>query len=155
MRPRLLVRRVGPAFVAAAIAASSLASSAAATGPGAVRAAPSVTVACAPTTTQTCPFRIKFKPHAFTAQVHTSLTVTGERWFVVHAKANQTMIVIIEGAGPTRGSVYDPHGAQNGQPGGRVFDQVLTLTGDYKIRVTEDTMAQGWTGRVDVIVVIY
>ena len=155
MRPRLLVRRLGPALAAAAIAASSLASQAAASPAIPVVAAAPAAGPCAPVTTEACPFRIKFKPHAYSAQVHSGLTMTSERWFVVHAQANQVMIVIVAGVGPTRGSVYDPLGRQNGQPGGRVFDHSLTLTGDYKIRVTEDSMTEAWAGRVDVIVLIY
>ncbi len=155
MRPRPFVRRAGLAAAVAAIVATAAMPAAASTLRPATPVRPAVAAPCVPTTAA-CPFRIKFKPHAFTAQVHTWMSgPSAERWFVVHAKANQIMIVIIEGAGPTRGVVTDPQGHQNGQPGGRVFDEPLTLTGDYRIRVTEDTMAQAWTGRVDVVVVIY
>jgi len=58
-------------------------------------------------------------------------------------------------ARPTRGVVYFPGGGSSGQPGGRVFDGALPTTGDYRIRVTESSMGEAWSGRVDVIAVIY
>ena len=103
-----------------------------------------------------CPIRIRFAPGAFAGQGRAMLTGQGmERWFVVRAAAGQTMIVIIDGKGATGGEVYVPGGGQDGGPGGRIYDGTLPVTGDYRIRVTESLMAQGWRGPVDVIVVIY
>ena len=65
------------------------------------------------------------------------------------------MVVIVKGAGPTRGIVYFPNGHHQGQPGGRVFDGSLPATGDYRVKVTESQMGSAWKGRVDVVVVIY
>jgi hypothetical protein len=76
------------------------------------------------------------------------------KWFSVSARAGQQMIVWIVGRGPTRGVVYFPNGQQDGQPGGRVFDGSLPVTGTYRIRVTEDSMAEAWSGRVDVVLLI-
>ena len=93
---------------------------------------------------------------SFLGQGHSQLLgIRSQRWFVVHARAGQTMIVIVEGRGPTRGTVFFPGGGSDGQPGGRVFDASVPRTGDYRIRVTESPMGQGWSGRVDVVVVIY
>jgi len=61
----------------------------------------------------------------------------------------------VKGHGPTRGVVYFPNGRSNGQPGGRVFDGTLPVSGDYRIRVTESAMGQAWSGRVVVIALIY
>ena len=103
-----------------------------------------------------CPIRITFASGAYSGQAHSQLTgITSVKWFVVNARADQHMIVIVEGAGPTRGFVYFPDGHSVGQPGGRIFDQTLPASGDYKIRVSESTMGEAWSGRVDVLVVIY
>ena len=65
------------------------------------------------------------------------------------------MVAVVEGAGATRGVVTFPNGKTAGQPGGRVFDGVLSASGDYKIHVTESPMGEGWSGRVDVVTLIY
>jgi hypothetical protein len=103
-----------------------------------------------------CPISISFARGAYSGQAHSTLTgIHAERWFVVNAHAGQTMIVIVKGAGATRGTVFFPNGTSRGQPGGRVFDQSLPATGDYRIRVTESPMGEGWSGGVDVVVLIY
>ena len=103
-----------------------------------------------------CPIRITFATGAYSGQAHSRLTgIHDQKWFVVKARAGQTMIVIVKGAGATRGIVYAPNGTSSGQPGGRVYDAVLPASGDYRIRVTESPMGEGWSGGIDVIVVIY
>jgi hypothetical protein len=103
-----------------------------------------------------CPIRITFAAGAYSGQAHSQLTgIHSEKWFAVHARADQTMIVVVEGKGATRGIVYFPNGHSSGQPGGRVFDDVLPVSGDYKIKVTESQMGEAWSGRVDVVVLIY
>jgi hypothetical protein len=103
-----------------------------------------------------CPIRITFAPGAYSAQATGSLASQSvDTWFVVRARANQSAIVIVEGAGPTRGIVYFPNHRYSGMPGGRVFDGLLSVTGDYRIRVSESTMAQPWHGPVTVLVVAY
>ena len=54
-----------------------------------------------------------------------------------------------------RGIVYFPNRKFAGMPGGRVFDGLLPVSGDYRIRVPESTMAQPWRGHVTVLVVAY
>ena len=66
--------------------------------------------------------------------------------FVLRAKAGQHMRVEISGRGATRGVVIFPSGKQDGSPGGVVFDDDIDETGDYRIRVTESTMANAWRG---------
>jgi len=103
-----------------------------------------------------CPIRIIFGPGAYSAQATGSLAgQSADTWFVVRARAGQSAIVIVEGAGPTRGIVYFPNRKTAGMPGGRVFDGLLPVSGDYRIRVSESTMAQPWRGPVTVLVVAY
>ncbi len=103
-----------------------------------------------------CPIRISFAPGAYSGQGHSTLTgISSERWFVVNARGGQTMIVIVKGAGATRGIVHVPNGTSDGQPGGRVFDGILPVSGDYRIQVNESPMGEAWSGGVDVLVVIY
>ncbi len=124
-----------------------------ASGAATRRSAPAA--ACAPGATA-CPIRITFGSGAYSGQAHAQLAgIHSARWFVVHARAGQSMVVIVEGRGPTRGVVHFPNGRSSGQPGGRVFDATVPVTGDYRIRVTESSMAEAWSGRVDVVVVIY
>lgn len=119
--------------------------------PGTVQA----TVACPPGG-HACPIRIAFALGAYSGQAHGWLTeVRSQQWFVIHARAGQSMVVLVEGRGPTRGIVFLPNGRSSGQPGGRVFDGPAPLTGDYRIQVTESSMGQGWSGRVDVVALIY
>jgi hypothetical protein len=114
-----------------------------------------VAASCSPGR-RACPIRITFARGAYSGQAHSTLTgIHSEKWFVVHANAGQTMLVIVKGRGPTRGIVYFPNGTSSGQPGGRIFDDTVPVTGDYRIRVTESQMGTAWSGGVDVVVVIY
>lgn len=111
--------------------------------------------ACSPGS-RTCPIRISFAPGSYSGQGRTQLRGIGStRWFVVRARAGQSMIVLVEGTGPTRGVVSFSNGRSSGQPGGRVFDGIVPAGGDARIRVTESPMGQAWSGPVDVVVVIY
>jgi hypothetical protein len=119
-------------------------------------AKPAQPAATCPRGTHACPIRITFAQGAFSAQGHGQLTgVNSELWFVVDARADQSMVAVVEGAGATRGVVTFPNGQTEGQPGGRVFDGVLAASGDYMIHVTESPMGEGWSGRVDVVTLIY
>jgi len=73
---------------------------------------------------------------------------------VLRAQANQQMRVEIKGRGPTRGVLYFPSGKQDGGPGGIIFDGVIDENGEYRIRVTESSMANSWHGRFTVTVEI-
>lgn len=80
--------------------------------------------------------------------------VNDQALFVLRAKAGQHMRVEISGRGATRGVVIFPSGNQDGGPGGVVFDDNLNESGDYRIRVTESSMANAWRGsftvRIDI-----
>jgi hypothetical protein len=105
--------------------------------------------------TDACPVRISFAAGAYSGQSRSVFTGAGqERWFVVWMRAGQEMIVFVVGPGATRGAVIFPDGEQDGQPGGRVFDGIVPVTGDARIRVTESSMAEPWRGAVDVVVLI-
>lgn len=91
--------------------------------------------------------RIKFKSGATVARMRGSLNgINDKALFVLRARSGQHMKVNISGAGPTRGIVLFPSGKQDGAPGGIIFDDVLTETGDYHIRVTESSMGDAWRG---------
>jgi hypothetical protein len=113
------------------------------------------TATCSPGA-RACPIRIEFAAGAYSGQAHGRLTgMKSGQWFVIRARAGQTMVVIVKGQGPTRGMVYYPNGQWTGQPGGRVFDGPVPVSGDYRIHVTESSMGEAWSGRVDVVAVIY
>ena len=78
--------------------------------------------------------------------------IRDEALFVLRAKAGQHMRVEIRGRGPTRGVVVFPSGGQDGGPGGVVFDGNIPDTGDYRIRVTESSMAEAWRGSFTLII---
>jgi len=75
-----------------------------------------------------------------------------EALYVLRAKAGQHMRVEIRGRGPTRGTVTFPSGEGEGGPGGVVFDGILPATGDYRIRITESSMAEAWRGNFTLII---
>jgi hypothetical protein len=117
--------------------------------------APSPQAQCTPGRAA-CPIRIVFRRGAYSAQASSTLTgIRSEKWFSVRARAGQNMIIVVIGRGPTRGTVVFPNGQQSGQPGGLIFNGSLPVSGPYRIRVTESTMAEAWSGPVTVVAVIY
>lgn len=88
--------------------------------------------------------RIRFKPPATEVKVSGLLTPKkDEARFVVHALAGRRLIVEVTGPGPLSGEVVSPSGKKEGAPGAGVFfDQKLTETGDYRIRVSEGNRAE-------------
>jgi hypothetical protein len=97
--------------------------------------------------------RIYFARGATTATARGYLRgINDEALFVLRAKAGQHMRVEIRGRGPTRGVVFFPSGQQDGGPGGVVFDGILPDTGDYRIRVTESSMANAWRGSFTLVI---
>jgi hypothetical protein len=104
---------------------------------------------------QNAPRRITFARGATVARATGYLRgVRDEKWFVLRARANQHMRVEIKGRGATRGVLYFPSGRQDGGPGGVIFDDVIDENGDYRIRVTESSMANAWSGSFTVTVEI-
>ena len=148
----LVVASVALVSLVSSPAAASVAPSSVASSGAAALATASPCVAGS----KACPLRISFALGAYSAQRSSYLGgIHAERWFSVRARAGQTMVVVVAGAGPTRGTVYMPNGRQEGQPGGRVFDGSLPVTGTYRIRATESLMGEAWAGRVTVIVLVY
>jgi hypothetical protein len=97
--------------------------------------------------------RIYFAHGATRASVRGYLRgINDEAVYLLRAKAGQHMRVEIRGRGPTRGVVFFPSGGQDGAPGGVVFDGIIPDTGDYRIRVTESSMANAWRGNFTLII---
>lgn len=93
------------------------------------------------------PQRVYFARGVTVARVTGHLNGIGdEAVFVLRAGTGQHMRVEINGRGATRGVVIFPSGKQDGGPGGVVFDGKIDETGDYRIRVTENSMANEWRG---------
>jgi hypothetical protein len=93
------------------------------------------------------PQRVYFARGATVARVTGHLNGVGdEAVFVLRAGSGQHMRVEINGRGATRGVVIFPSGRQDGGPGGVVFDGNIDETGNYRIRVTESSMANEWRG---------
>jgi hypothetical protein len=91
--------------------------------------------------------RIRFKKGQTVVCVKGSLRhIHDEASFVLRARSGQHMRVNIIADGPTHGVVIFPSGGQDGGPGGVIFDDRLTETGDYRIRVTESSMGEAWQG---------
>jgi hypothetical protein len=78
--------------------------------------------------------------------------IRDERYFVLRLNSGQRVRVEIKGHGPTRGVLIFPSGKQDGGPGGVIYDEPIDETGDYRIRVTESSMAEAWRGRFTVVV---
>jgi len=105
--------------------------------------------------TERAPQRIVFARGATVARA--SGYLRGNRdsaWFVLRASSGQHMRVNINARDATHGTVISPSGKQETQPGGVVFDDDLSETGDYKIGVSESPMANAWRGNFTVVVEI-
>jgi len=110
---------------------------------------------CTPAQTENAPRRITFARGATIARARGYMRrIHDELWFVLRASAGQHMRLEINGDGPTRGVVVFPSGKQDGGPGGLIFNDVIDESGDYKIRVTESSMANAWRGKFTVVVEI-
>ena len=68
--------------------------------------------------------------------------------FVARARKGQRMrVTVVRSSGPVRSFVISPSGESEGQPGtGTIFDEELTETGPYRIRVNESQMGEAWRG---------
>jgi len=105
--------------------------------------------------TERAPQRIVFARGATVARATGYLRGNRDSaWFVLRAGAGQHMRVNINARNATHGTVISPTGKQETQPGGMVFDDDLSETGDYKIGVSESPMANAWRGSFTVVVEI-
>lgn len=103
--------------------------------------------------TERTPRRIAFARGATVARATGYLRGAHDSaWFALRLGAGQHIRVDISGRGATRGVLVFPSGKQDGQPGGVIFDDNIDETGDYKIGVTESTMADAWRGSITVTV---
>jgi hypothetical protein len=74
--------------------------------------------------------------------------------FTFDAHSGDHLTVEVKGAGGVRGTVISPSGTQEGGPGGVIFDQPVTETGTYRLRISESPMGEAWTGNVLVTVAL-
>jgi len=83
--------------------------------------------------------RINLKRGITDARVSGRLTpAKDEARYVIRAMAGQMLSVELSGPGPLSGEVVSPSGKSEGQPGGGVFfNEKLSETGDYRIRISE------------------
>ena len=85
--------------------------------------------------------RITFKGNAISVQAPGTFTAFHQHvHFVVRAEKGRRMIVNIVPVSSglaTAGVVTGPSGQSDGQPGGIVFDDTITATGDYQIEVSQ------------------
>jgi len=88
--------------------------------------------------------RIRLKPGSTEARISGRLTPKNdEARYVLQASSGQRLTVELTGAGPLSGEVMSPSGKKEGQPGGGVFfDEQLTESGDYRIRISEGSRGE-------------
>jgi hypothetical protein len=88
--------------------------------------------------------RIRLKPGWTEARVSARLTAkNNEARYILHANSGQRLTAELTGVGPLSGEVVSPSGKQEGQPGGGVFfDEQLTESGDYRIRISEGSRGE-------------
>src|SRR5437762_11488291 len=97
--------------------------------------------------TERAPQRIVFARGATVARATGHLRGNRDSaWFILRASTGQHMRVSINARDATHGTVISPTGRQETQPGGIVFDDDLSETGDYKIGVSESNMGNSWRG---------
>ncbi|QKZ12974.1 PPC domain-containing protein [Spirosoma sp. KUDC1026] len=97
----------------------------------------------------TKPIRVHFERGAITAQIKSQLTEKQEgAYYLVDAKAGQQMVVHTAGLSTEPiyhmvpiAVVYSPSGKYSGDKGPINFDEKLTETGTYTIRVARNQMA--------------
>jgi hypothetical protein len=88
--------------------------------------------------------RIRIKARATEARINGQLTVQNdEARYVLRANSGQRLTAELIGPGPFSATIESPSGKQEGQPGGGVFfDQQLTETGDYHIRISQGSRGE-------------
>ena len=64
--------------------------------------------------------------------------------FLLHARAGQTLSLLMVRGGPSVVMLRFPSGQRDGAPGG--IEDVLPQTGDYRITLTEHRMGEPWRG---------
>lgn len=77
--------------------------------------------------------------------------------YVLWARRGQRMIVSVTSGGPMVGMVIVPNGGlQSGYANtAALFDAVLPVTGDYTLRLEQDTRYAGWEGQYSMMVSIF
>lgn len=73
--------------------------------------------------------------------------IRDKRVFTFHANAPSFLRVELSAPGAIRGVVVFPSGREEGGTGGVIFDQQLTESGQYQLRITESPMGESWQGK--------
>jgi hypothetical protein len=103
-------------------------------------------VACVATSNAPRPIALSVEQGAPHTVVGRLSGFNDSREYVFDGRAGQRLTVEVEGAGGIRGTVVAPSGAQEGGPGGVIYDGVLAESGTYRLRVNESPMGEGWSG---------
>lgn len=91
--------------------------------------------------------KIKLPPPGKSVRIAGMLrSMDDHREFVFHGVGGTKVKIELSGAGPLRGVVIFPSGQQEGGPGGKIVDQRLAETGQYRLKVSESTMGEAWDG---------
>lgn len=90
------------------------------------------------------PIRIQFTAGAISTQIRGRLNSSNEAVYVARVKAGDHMIVNIIGLGGlmTSGEISGPGGQGGGSHGGLVFNEDVTVGGDFTIKVGMNLMAE-------------
>ena len=104
------------------------------------------------------PQRITVLPNGYASSVNYQLPAScTEANFLISAKTGQLMVLVLSSPGAARAEIKSPDGKSDGQPvgnGGVIFSKTLTITGDYKIRISKSLMAEPWAGQIILTVVV-
>lgn len=104
------------------------------------------------------PQRFNFLPNGYAGSINYQLSLNClEANFTISAKAGQLMVLVLSSPGPTRFEIKAPNGTSSGEPVGNgrvIFNETLTTTGEYQIRISKSTMADPWAGQIILTAVV-
>lgn len=106
----------------------------------------------------TKPQRITVQPNGYASSMNYQLPAScTEANFLISAKQGQLMVLVLSSPGAARAEINSPDGKSDGQPvgnGGVIFSKTLSITGDYKIRISKSPMAEPWSGQIILTAVV-
>ena len=93
--------------------------------------------------------KIRLPPPGKSIQIEGKLHgMADHKEFVFQGTIGMKVRIELSGAGPLRGEVTFPsQGKHEGAPGGIVLDELLSESGRYRLKVSESSMGESWTGR--------
>jgi hypothetical protein len=102
------------------------------------------------------PIPIEFAPGAYGAVANGQVTRSEpQQVYKLDVEAGQIMIITFAGAGTMRGSVQCQGGVGDGPYYGSGDSITIKVSGECDISVGANTMAEPWTGRFTLAVVVY